>query len=78
MGGGELSLSDIGGVLNVHVSTCLERNAVVQPQKWSGVFGYLVRLMGSSGSFLSLIARSELGKITMVITFPVSLRNKRN
>lgn len=33
--------------------------------------------MCSSGSFLSLIARGELGKITMVITFPVSLGNEK-
>lgn len=49
-----------------------EKKVAVQPQKWSGVFGYLVSLMSCSGSFLSLIARGKLGKITMVITFPVS------
>lgn len=77
MSRGELGLSDIGGVLNAHVSTCLEKNVAVQPQMWSGVFGYLVSLMSCSGSFLSLIARGKLGKIAMVITFPISLRKKK-
>ena len=38
-------------------------------------WAYLVGLVGSGGSDLALLARGELGEITVVVTLPASWRN---
>lgn len=37
---------------------------------------YLVGIVGSSGSGLALVARSELSKVTVVVTLPAKLVSK--
>lgn len=65
MGRGEISLGDIGGVL------------IIGQLEWvlflriSMYKTYLVSLVGGGSSDLTLVARSKLGEITVVVTLPV-------
>lgn len=73
VGRSELSLSDVGGVLNVDGEHVLQKKKCWgSATEGSGVLGYLVSLVGSVGSLLSLIARGKLGEITVVVTLPIS------
>lgn len=72
VGRSELSLSDVGGVLNMDGEHVLQKKCWGSATEGSGVLGYLVSLVGSVGSLLSLIARGKLGEITVVVTLPIS------
>lgn len=69
MGGGEVGLSDVGGVLNrvvrgnSRILTSID--AVVDHT-------YLVGLVGGSSSDLTLVARGKLSEITVVVTLPIN------
>ena len=61
--GGQVGLSNVGGVL-------LWLARIISQQT---TCAYLVGFMGRSGSDLALVARSELGEVTVVVTLPVVL-----
>ena len=63
---GELSLGNIGGRLFGGVSRCCGVGICV-------IASYLVGLVRSSRSDLALLAGSELGEVTVVVTLPAWL-----
>ena len=70
MGGGQLRLGDIGGALFVE-DRCVSLVSLPPHFPRRGQDGiYLVGLVGSSGGNLALLARGELGEVTVVVTLP--------
>jgi hypothetical protein len=69
VGGGQLCLGDIGGVLK---ECTLAGGAREIGRASCGVGGsHLVSLVSSGSGGLALLAGSELGKVTVVVTLPV-------
>jgi len=64
VGGGEISLGDVGGILLMQISGCHGAKSS-QPSK------YLVGLVGSSSSNLALVPGSELSEVAVVVSLPV-------
>ena len=65
VGGGELGLSNVGGRLWTQSMLALQVNHVVA--------SYLVRLVCGGSGNLALLAGSELGEVTVVVTLPAWL-----
>lgn len=65
----KLGLSNVGGAL--YKVKRLEQEPFIRHVKFRGVVPYLVGLVGSGSSNLTLLARGKLGKIAVIITLPV-------
>jgi MFS-type transporter involved in bile tolerance (Atg22 family) len=69
--GGQLGLGDIGGALEVGTVMLAFYHSRLQRQDKVCGGSYLVGLVGSGGSNLALLAGSELGEVTVVVTLPM-------